>query len=164
MCTVLLPLGVNPIAVKYISYHIISDNISYVSYRVVSYIVSYISYIIYIISCHVIYHIYHIMSCHISYHIIRHWPGNFIFCAELAYHRAEHQEKQLKYSRIAAKLRISKRLVLVWRAIGWAFRERNIRAPSDVLHRTALFQCRGLFSWRRIYRVWTRYPHPHPSP
>jgi hypothetical protein len=49
MCTVLLPLGVNPIAVdKYIiSYHIISYHI--ISYHIIS---------------------YHIISYHISYHII----------------------------------------------------------------------------------------------
>jgi len=90
---VLLPPGVNPIAVdKYnisydISYHIISYHIiSYhiISYHIISYhIISYhISYIIYHIS-HIIYHISHIISyiishhitsyhiiCHISYHII----------------------------------------------------------------------------------------------
>jgi len=61
MFTVLLPPGVNPIAVKYIKsyhiiYHIISYNIiSYLSYHIISYIISY-------------YVIYHIIS--IIYHII----------------------------------------------------------------------------------------------
>jgi len=79
MCTVVLPPGVNPIAVKYImsciiSYHIISYHI--ISYHIISYhIISYhiISY--HIISYHISYHIisYHIISYHIyiiSYHIV----------------------------------------------------------------------------------------------
>ena len=55
-CSLLLPLGGHPIAVKYI--------ISYIIYHIVSY---------HIISYHIIYHIisYHIISYHIiSYHII----------------------------------------------------------------------------------------------
>ena len=49
MCTVLLPPGVNTIAVnKYISYHIVSYIISYISYHISS---------------------YHIISYHVSYHI-----------------------------------------------------------------------------------------------
>ena len=78
MCTVLLPPGVNSIAVKYIiSYHIISYHnisyhiISYISYHIISY---------HITSHHIVYHIilYHIISYHtvsyhiISYHIISH--------------------------------------------------------------------------------------------
>jgi hypothetical protein len=64
MCTVLLPPGVNPIAVKYIiSYHIIYHIIPYhiISYRIISYnIIPY-----HIISYHIIpYHI-------ISYHTIK---------------------------------------------------------------------------------------------
>ena len=61
MCTVLLPPGGYPVAVKYvISYHIIS-------FHFILYI---LSYHIYHISYHVIYHIiYHIVSYHISYHI-----------------------------------------------------------------------------------------------
>jgi hypothetical protein len=47
MCVVLLPPGVNPIEVKYISYHIVYHHVIY----------------------HISYHIYIIMSCHI-YHII----------------------------------------------------------------------------------------------
>jgi len=71
-CTVLLPPGVNPVAVnKYIiSYHL-SYHLSYIyhitSYHIVSYIISYIvSY--HIISYHISYRIiYHIISYHISY-------------------------------------------------------------------------------------------------
>jgi len=93
MCTVLLPPGVNPIAVnKYVSNHIhhiasciTSYIISYTIYRITSYhIITYIIYIIsYIISyivlyivSYIIYHIYHIIYLiisiiyHISYHII----------------------------------------------------------------------------------------------
>ena len=61
MCTVLLPPGSNPIAVKYIiSHHIISYHISY---RIIAY---------HIISYHNIYHIisYHSIAYIISYHII----------------------------------------------------------------------------------------------
>jgi len=60
MCTVLLPPGGYPIAVKYI-----------ISYRIISYyIISYvISYITYIISYHTI---WYRISYHISYHIIYH--------------------------------------------------------------------------------------------
>ena len=65
MCTVLMPPGGNPIAVKYIIY-IVSYRITYIiSYHIISY---------HIISYHIIsYHIisYHIISYHIiSYHII----------------------------------------------------------------------------------------------
>jgi hypothetical protein len=62
MCAVLLPSGVNPIAIKYIiSYHIIS-------YHIISYIIYHISYII---SYHISYHIVlYIISYRTSYHII----------------------------------------------------------------------------------------------
>ena len=70
MCTVLLPPGGYPIAVKYIiSNHIISYHISYhiISYHIISYhIISY-HIISYIISYHII--SYHIISYSISYHI-----------------------------------------------------------------------------------------------
>jgi hypothetical protein len=78
MCDVLLPPGVNPIAVKYIISYIISCHVMYyiISCHVIL-IISYHIYIYYIISCHVIYHTisYHIMSYHvilIIYHIIYH--------------------------------------------------------------------------------------------
>jgi hypothetical protein len=75
MCTVLLPPGGYPVAVKYsISYRIYHI----ISYRIISYIIAYhiVSYRIVscrIISYHIIsYHIisYHIISYIISYHII----------------------------------------------------------------------------------------------
>jgi hypothetical protein len=97
MCTVLLPMGVNPIAVKYIIssyhtiYHIVSYTVSFhISYHIISY---YIIYIIYhIISYHIIsYHIisYHIISCHISYisyHIIYHIISYIISYHIISYH------------------------------------------------------------------------------
>ena len=73
MCTVLLPMGDNPIAVdKYIisyiiSYHIMSYHISHnvVSHHIIYHIMSYI-----ILSYHIVYRIiYHVISYHISYHI-----------------------------------------------------------------------------------------------
>jgi len=43
MCTVLLPPGVNPIAVKYISHHIIYHIIYYISHHIVHHIILYIT-------------------------------------------------------------------------------------------------------------------------
>jgi hypothetical protein len=76
MCTVLLPPGGNPIAVKYIisyhiiSYHIVSYHIIYIIYHILYHITSHVSYrISYIISYRIT--SYHAMSYHItSYHII----------------------------------------------------------------------------------------------
>jgi hypothetical protein len=87
MCTVLLPPGVNPIAVKYIisyiiSYHIMSCHVMschampyHIIYHIIYHVMSYhiISYHIsyHVMSCHVIsYIIYHVMSYHIIYRII----------------------------------------------------------------------------------------------
>jgi hypothetical protein len=73
MCTVLLPPGVNPIAVKYIiSYIYIISHIIYI--YIISYITYHISHIIYIsyhIS-HIIYISYHISHIIYIYHIIYH--------------------------------------------------------------------------------------------
>jgi len=77
MCTVLLPPGGYPIAVKYISYrmyhiyiyHILSYHIIYIisyhttPHHITSYTISYIPY-------HISYHIYHIISYIISYHTV----------------------------------------------------------------------------------------------
>jgi hypothetical protein len=60
MCTVLLPPGVNTIAVKYIiPYHIISYHIKshHIIYHITHHISYMISYIIYIVSYHISYHI-----------------------------------------------------------------------------------------------------------
>jgi len=90
MCTVLLPPGGYPIAVKYISYHITSyiiyHIISYhimsyhiipyhipynISYHTVPYHISYCIISYHVISYHIIYHItYHTIPYHIIYHII----------------------------------------------------------------------------------------------
>ena len=113
MCTVLLPPGGYPIAVKYVTYHIISYHIiSYhiISYHIISYhIISYhiiyhiISYIIsYYISYHIIsYHIssyissYHIISYHIiSYHIISY---HIIYRIVLSYHIVYHMVYHISY-------------------------------------------------------------------
>jgi hypothetical protein len=81
MCTVPLPPGGNPIAVKYIlSYHII------ISYHHINYHIIYhhiISYIISFYICRIIlyfiYHIIYIVSCQVSYHFIYHISYNFIY-------------------------------------------------------------------------------------
>ena len=76
-CTVLLPPGVNPIAVNkyivscHIIYHVISYIISYIiSYHVMSCHIIYINHIIYHISYHVMSYIIYAMSYHIYIYII----------------------------------------------------------------------------------------------
>jgi len=65
MCTLLLPPGLNQIAVKYI-----------ISYRII-YIISYR--IIHIISYHIYHIIYHIISYHIIYYIISYMRRELYF-------------------------------------------------------------------------------------
>ena len=89
MCTVLLPLGVNPTAVKYIiSYRTLSYHIYHIiiSYHIISYQISYHIIAYHIISYHIIaYHIissYHTIPYHtISYIISRPLFLNLFYCA-----------------------------------------------------------------------------------
>jgi len=102
MCTVLLPPGVNPIVVKYISYYIvsysyhISYHIHYISYHIyiiyhISYHIHYISYII-SYTLYIIYHIIYIIY-HISYHIhyISYHIHYISYNKLLFYRRTEHR-------------------------------------------------------------------------